>query len=194
MALLIAGLLVFLGVHLLPLMAPGIRATAVARMGEMPWKALFAVVSLAGFVLLVIGYDEARQTTAVLLYTPPTWTRHLAHLLTLAAFILLLAPYLGRNHFRARFGHPMVLGAKTWALAHLLANGFLHDVLLFGSFLAWGVLSFILLRRRDRARGNMPIMPTIAATAATVAMGVIAWFVFAKWLHPMWIGVPVFPG
>ncbi len=193
MALLIIGLLVFLGMHLLPSLAPGLRAAAVARIGELPWKGLLALLSLAGFVLIVMGFGEARQAP-VLLYSPPAWARHIAHLLTLVAFVLLLAPYLGRNHFRARFGHPMVLGAKAWALAHLLSNGALHDVVLFGSFLAWAVLAFVLLRRRDRMTGRAPIQPTWSATALAVVVGAVAWFVFARWLHPMWIGVPVFPG
>ena len=194
MAWLVIGLVLFLGMHLLPLLRPGLRAAGVARLGEGPWKGLYALISLAGFVLIVYGYGEARQSASVLLYNPPTWTRHLAHLLTLIAFILLVAPNVGRNHFRARFGHPMVLGAKNWALAHLLANGFLHDLLLFGGFLAWGVLTFILLRRRDRARGKPALTPSWAATAATVVVGGGLWFVFAKWLHPMWIGVAVMPG
>ncbi|MCK7594183.1 NnrU family protein [Pseudomarimonas salicorniae] len=194
MALLVAGLVIFLGLHLLPLLAPGLRASAAARLGEGPWKGAFALLSLVGFALLVVGYGEARQGAVTLLYAPPVWTRHLAYLLTLVAFILLLAPYTGRNHFRARFGHPMVLGAKSWALAHLLANGFLHDLLLFGGFLAWGVLSFILLRRRDRALGRAPVTPNWGSTLVTILAGGVAWFAFAKWLHPMWIGVAIFPG
>ena len=193
MTFLCIGLLLFLGVHLVRALAPGVRAAAVARIGEGAWKGLYALVSVAGLVLVVIGYGEAREAPT-LVYAPPAWARHIAHVLTLVAFILLFAPYFGRNHFRARFGHPMVLGVKAWALAHLLANGALHDVLLFGSFLAWGVVAFVLLRRRDRALGTVPIEPSWSATALTVAAGTIAWFVFARWLHPMWIGVPVFPG
>jgi uncharacterized membrane protein len=88
----------------------------------------------------------------------------------------------------------MVLGVKAWALAHLLTNGSVHDVVLFGSFLAWGVAAFVLLRRRDRALGSVPIQPNGRATLLALAAGAVAWFVFARWLHPMWIGVPVFPG
>jgi uncharacterized membrane protein len=193
MTLLLAGLLLFLGMHLVRSLAPGVRAATVAKIGEGPWKGLFALVALAGFVLIVIGYGEARQAPT-LLYAPPAWARHIAHLLTLVAFVLLLAPYLGRNHFRAWFGHPMVLGVKAWALAHLLTNGSVHDVVLFGSFLAWGVAAFVLLRRRDRALGSVPIQPNGSATLLALAAGAVAWFVFARWLHPMWIGVPVFPG
>jgi uncharacterized membrane protein len=192
MTLLILGLVVFLGMHLLRSLAPNVRARAVARIGEGPWKGLFALLSLAGFALIVIGYGDARQAPT-LLYAPAAWTRHLTLLLTLLAFVLLLAPYSGRNHFRARFGHPMVLGTKVWALAHLLSNGFVHDVVLFGALLAWGVLAFVLLRRRDRALGRARIAPSWGATALAVVVGAVAWFVFARWLHPLWIGVPVFP-
>ena len=111
----------------------------------------------------------------VLLWTPPVAMRHIAALLTLVSFVLLAAAYVPGNGFKAKLRHPMVLGVKVWALAHLLANGTLADVLLFGGFLVWAVLCF-------RA----------AATAITVVVGAVAWAVFAFWAHGAWIGVRPF--
>jgi uncharacterized membrane protein len=118
--------------------------------------------------------------------------RHLAGLLTLVAFVFLAAAYVPRNHLKARFHHPMVLGVKTWAVAHLLANGTLADVVLFGSFLAWAVLSFIAARRRDRLAGTTYAPGTAAGTLIAVLAGTVAWAVFAFWLHGLLIGVKPF--
>src|SRR5262245_31904413 len=146
MSLLILGLVVFLGVHSIAIVAPQWRDAQVAQRGERPWKGIYSVVSLVGFVLLVYGYGQARLAPVVL-YTPPAALRHLALLLMLPAFVLLLAAYLpGRIKTAAK--HPMLAAVKLWAVAHLLANGTLADVLLFGGFLAWAVADRISLKRR----------------------------------------------
>ena len=146
MALLIAGLVIFLGVHSVSIMAPDWRDAQLARHGERAWKGVYSVVSLIGFVLLLYGYGAARQSSAML-YTPPTAMRHVALLLMLPVFPLLLAAYLpGRIQRVTR--HPMLLAIMIWALAHLLANGTLADVVLFGAFLAWAVLDRIAVMRR----------------------------------------------
>ena len=193
MAYLLAGLLLFLGVHSLRIFADGWRTQQVARIGPLPWKGLVSVLSLAGFALLVWGWGMARQTPVVL-WQPPVGMRHAASLLTLLAFVLLAAAYVPGNAIKARFHHPMVLGVKTWALAHLLSNGNVAHVVLFGSFLAWGVLLFIASRRRDRREVTVYAPGRLAPTLVTVVVGVAAWAVFAFKLHGMWIGVRPFGG
>src|SRR5512137_641189 len=149
---LILGLVIFLGTHSVRIFADGWRGARVAAMGLNAWKAVYSIVSLAGFVLIVWGYGLARADPVVL-YTPPLWTRHLAALLTLPAFILLAAAYVPGTRIKRAVGHPMVAGVKSWAFAHLIANGTLADVALFGSFLAWSIFDYISARRRDRAAG-----------------------------------------
>lgn len=191
MTVLIAGLIIFLGVHAIRIVADGWRSRQLARLGEPAWKGLYSVLSLAGLALIIWGYGMARQQPVVL-WVPPVGMRHLAALLTLAAFVLLAAAYVPRNAVKARLHHPMVLGVKTWALAHLLANGNLADVILFGSFLAWAVMSFIAARKRDRAAGTAYPAGTTGGTVATLAAGSVAWLAFAFWLHAWLIGVRPF--
>lgn len=185
---LVLGLVLFLGVHSVRIVADGWRTQTLARVGEMPWKGLYSVVSAVGLALIVWGYSQARQQPIVL-WVPPIGMRHAAALLTLIAFVLLAATYVPRNALKARLHHPMVLGVKVWALAHLLSNGTLADVLLFGSFLLWAVLSFSTARRRDRAQGTVYPHSTAVGTVATVLVGAAAWAAFAFWAHAWLIGV-----
>ena len=190
MSLLIIGLVLFLGIHSVSVFAPAWRDQQIAQRGEAVWKGLYTVVSLIGFGLLVYGYGLARQAPVVL-YTPPSAMRHVALLLMLPVFPLLLAAYLpGRIKTAAK--HPMLLATKLWALSHLLANGNLADVLLFGGFLAWAALSFRAARARDRAAGEVAAPGRLAPTLATLAVGVAAWVAFAFWAHGAWIGVRPF--
>lgn len=193
MTALIVGLVIFLGVHSVRIVAEPWRTTMRARLGENGWKGLYSVLSLAGFVLLVWGYGQARLDP-VPLWTPMLWARHLASLLVLASFVLLAAAYVPRNGIKAKLHHPMVLAVKLWALAHLLANHTLADVLLFGSFLVWAVLSFRAARQRDRAAGTVYPAGTLAMTGVTVAVGLVAWAVFAFWAHAALFGVRPFGG
>lgn len=188
---LILGLVLFLGAHSVRVFAEGWRTRMRAQLGENAWKGLYSVVSIAGFALIVYGYGAARAE-AVLLYSPPVWTRHLAALLTVPAFVLLVAAYVPGNGIKARVHHPMVLGVKAWALAHLVANGMLADLLLFGGFLAWAVLSFRAARARDRAAGTVYAPGRAVPTAVTVVAGLGAWAFFAMWAHGAWIGVRPF--
>lgn len=185
---LIAGLVLFLGVHSTRVFANDWRTRTLARVGEKPFKGIYALLSITGFVLLVWGYGQARQQ-GVMLWMPPAAMRHLAALLTLVAFVLLAAAYVPGNQIKAKLHHPMVLGTKVWALAHLLANGSLADTVLFGSFLVWSVLLFAASRRRDRREQTVYAAGTAGATVITVAVGVVAWAVFAFWLHRVLIGV-----
>lgn len=188
MSLLILGLVLFLGVHSVRIVADGWRTRMRERLGEGRWKGLYSLLSFAGLVLIVWGYGLARQDPVVL-WAPPVAMRHAASLLTLAAFILLVAAYVPRNAFKARLHHPMVLSVKVWALAHLLSNGNLADVLLFGSFLLWAVLSFRAARQRDRAQGMVYAPGTAAGTGIAVVVGAAAWAGFAFWAHAWLIGV-----
>ena len=146
------------------------------------------VASVVGLVLVVWGYGLARQQPVVL-WNPPVGMRHAASLLTLIAFVLLAAAYVPRNALKARLHHPMVLGVKVWALAHLLSNGNLADVVLFGAFLLWAVLSFRAARQRDRAQNTVYASGTAAGTGIAVVVGAAAWAGFAFWAHVWLIGV-----
>lgn len=188
MTYLILGLLIFLGAHSVRIVADDWRTQTRARIGALPWKGLYAAVSLLGFVLIVWGFGLVRQQP-VQLWSPPVALRHLASLLTLLSFVLWVAAYVPGNIIKERIHHPMVVGVKVWALAHLLANGNLGHVILFGSFLVWAIVDFISARRRDRALGTRYPGGTAGATGITVALGVAAWIAFALWLHGLLIGV-----
>ncbi len=191
MTLLIVGLVVFLGVHSLRMLAPYWRAQTIERLGAGPWKGLYSLVALAGLVLVAWGFDAAREQP-VLLWQPPLALRHAASLLTLLAFVLLAAAYVPGNRIKARLHHPMVLGVKSWALAHLLATGSLAHLLLFGSFLLWAVLLFRSSRQRERVDGVSYAPGKAGATVVTVLLGVAGWAAFAFGLHGLLIGVKPF--
>lgn len=191
MLLLILGLGLFLGVHSVGYAAPRLRAAGIGRFGLSGWKIPHALLSLVGFLLIVKGYVAARGDT-VLFYAPPVWTRHLASLLMLPAFVLLVAAYIPGTWLKARFGHPMLLSTKLWALAHLLANGMLHDLLLFGSFLVWAVAGYVISRRRDRIAGRRTARAGWLRDAIALLIGVVLWAGFAMYLHARLIGIAPF--
>lgn len=188
MSLLILGLILFLLPHSTRIFAADWRAGMIDRLGEKPWKGAISVVSLAGFVLLAIGYGQARLDPVVL-WMPPLWLRHLALLLNLLAFISLVAAYIPRNSIKAKFGHPMIAGVKAWATAHLIANGTLADLVLFGAFLLWSILDFRNSRRHDRAHGVRYPAGTLSGNLLTIVVGIVAWAVFMMYLHVRLIGV-----
>ena len=191
MTLLILGLLIFLGIHSVRIVADGWRSAMVQRIGDGGWKGLYTVASVAGLALIVWGYGVARQQPVVL-WASPVWTRHLAALLTLPAFVMIAAAYVPGNAIKARLKHPMVLGVKVWAFAHLIANNTLADVLLFGGFLLWAVVDFRSLRQRDRA-ANVVVAPgRMGPTVMAVLAGLAGWAVFAFWAHSAFIGVRPF--
>lgn len=188
MTVLVLGLIVFLGAHSVRIFADGWRSATIARIGAGPWKGLYSLVSIAGLALIVWGYGQTR-IDPVVVWNPPPWTAHPTSLLTLVAFVLIAAAYVPGNHIRAAIGHPMVAGVKIWAFAHLLSNGRLGDVVLFGALLAWAVLDFRAARRRDRASGAPRPAATVPRDIATVVAGVVAWAAFAFYLHAWLIGV-----
>lgn len=189
MMMLLAGLALFLGAHSISIVAAGWRDAVVVRRGEVPWKLLYALISVAGLALIVLGYSAVRASPHPwVLYTAPTWMRHVSLLLMVPVFVLLLAAYLpGRIQRVTR--HPMLLAVKLWAVAHLLANGTLADVLLFGSFLAWAVADRISLKRRTPPL-VMGAPPSDWNDWIAVAGGLALYVAFVLWLHKALIGVP----
>ena len=188
---LVAGLVLFLGIHSIRIVGDGWRERQVARLGEKPWKLVYTVASLTGFALLAWGYGYARQAP-IDLWSPPAWTRHLSALLILPAFVLLVAAYVPGTRIKAAVGHPMVLGTKVWAFGHLVSNGRLADVLLFGGFMLWAAIEYRSLRRRDQASGRTYPAKGLARDAIAIVIGLVAWGAFAKWLHVPLIGVAPF--
>lgn len=191
MSILILGLALFLGVHSVRIVADGWRTATVARLGAGAWKGVYTLASLAGFALIVWGFGRARQAP-VFLWEAPMALRHVSGLLMLLAFVLLVAAYVPRNGIKARLHHPMVLSVKVWALAHLMANGNLHDLVLFGAFLVWAVLCFKSARARDRAAGTVYPAGTTQGTVVTLVVGATAWALFAFVAHGFLFGVRPF--
>ena len=202
---LILGLILFLGAHSVRIVADDWRTQKIQALGEKAFKGAHALVSLLGLYLLVVGYGEARLQTVVL-WNPPTATRHIGLLLMLFASILMVAAYIPRNHLKIRMGHPMVLSVKVWALSHLLANGNLADLVLFGSFLIWAVLNFRSARARDRAlllnlnvteeaagesiaESESAHQPKLLSTIITLVGGIAIWALITFVLHAKIVGV-----
>ncbi len=191
MGLLVTGLIVFLGLHSIRIFAEDWRTRTIAKVGDKTWKGVYSLISLVGFALIAWGFGIAREEP-VFVWAPPVGMRHLASLLTLIAFVLLAAAYVPGNSIKARLHHPMVLSVKVWALSHILANGNLAHILLFGGFLVWAVLCFRAARKRDRAANTVYPAGKLPATVATLLVGVFAWAGFAMWAHGVLIGVRPF--
>ncbi|MCA7118426.1 MAG: NnrU family protein [Acidibrevibacterium sp.] len=190
MGLLVLGLLAFLGMHSVKMLAPAWRAGMIARLGPFGWRAGYSVVSLVGLGLIILGFAQAGPEAP--LYAPPLFLRHLNALFTLAAFILIAASYVPANHLKAAIGHPMLAGVKLWAFGHLLANGTPRAILLFGAFLFWAIADFAVSRRRDRAACVVyPPGTALGDVIAAIAGGGF-WALFAFYLHQRWIGVAPF--
>ena len=186
MTYLVLGLVLFLGVHSISIVAPAWRDARCAAMGEGAWKGLYSIVSIAGFALLIYGYGLAREQPVVL-YTPPPALRHVAMLLMLPVFPLLIAAYLP-GRLKAAAKHPMLLAVKLWALAHLLVNGNLADVLLFGFFLLWAAADRVSMKRRvQRPLPGPP--PSAANDVIAIVAGLASYALFVFWAHGWLIGV-----
>lgn len=176
MEILVAGLVLFLGIHSVSIVNDAWRNRVVERIGRLPWQAIYALVALAGLVLIVWGYGLARQAPTVV-YVPPTWLRHVALLLLVFVFPLLLAAYLP-GRIKQATHHPMLVATKLWAFAHLLANGMLHDLVLFGAILVWAVADRISLKRREeRPVPGAPSSRLNDAIAVIGGLGLYVWFV-----------------
>jgi len=198
MALLILGLVLFLGAHSTRIFAENWRQATLERLGEKGYKGVYTLVSLVGFGLMMFGFDQVRWDSPVL-WSPPVWAKHGAALLMLVSLVLLACVYSPRNAIKAKLHHPMVLSVKVWALAHLLANPRLADVLLFGAFLLWSVLNFRAARQRDRlaaaslsaGEGSGSLEPEVssAATWRAIGIGVVVWAFLLSRGHAWLFGV-----
>ncbi len=188
MIVLIAGLFLFFAVHSISIVGEGFRSQLVTKFGEGPYKGIYSAFAAVGLGLIIWGYGLARAEP-VLLYVTPFWLRHVAMLLMLPVFILLIATYFP-GKIKSLVKHPMLIAVKAWALAHLLTNGMLADVLLFGCFLAWAVVDRISLKKRTPR--EIPSLPSSKLNdVIAVVGGLILYVVFALWLHPLLIGMPI---
>jgi uncharacterized membrane protein len=196
MVLMIAGLVVFFAIHLLPTQ-PDVRGGMIERFGEGGYKGVFSIVALMGIALIAFGYGKMQGELGgknPIIWYPPVWTQHVALLLMIPALILLVAAYVPSNIKRI-VGHPMLAGVKIWAFAHLLANGDLASMVLFGSFLAYGVVDRISVKRREAAAGGPPVRTggvTGDVIAVIVGLGVYAALLF--FAHEWLFGVAPLPG
>jgi uncharacterized membrane protein len=187
MTFLILGIILFLGVHLLRVVAPGFRLSMIDKFGENGWKGLYSALSLVTLVILIWGYATA---PVVNLWFPPMGMNHLTTTLMLFAMICLVASLIPAGHIAVKTKHPMVLSVKIWAASHLVANGDLASMLLFVAFLAWGVVLRISYKRRERAGLSQPrVFVSARYDAIAVVGGIALWAVFAMWLHKLLIGV-----
>src|SRR5438094_827616 len=182
LTIMILGLAVFLGSHTFITMRSA-RAALVARLGEWPYKGLFSLVSLAGLVLIGWGFANYRAAGYINVWMPPAWTRHVTLLLVWPAIICVVAAYVPGDIKRV-LKHPMLVGVKLWAVAHLISNGDLGSIILFGSVLAWAVFDRVTLKRRTD-----PGAPPIPAGGRrndflAIAVGTLTYFVLGWWFHP----------
>jgi uncharacterized membrane protein len=190
MIVLVAGLIVFLGSHGFTMLR-GARAAMISKIGIGAYKALYAMISAVGLVLIIVGYGLYRQSGPIAIWHPPAFDRHITFLLMLFAFIFLAATN-SDTHIRMIIQHPMLTAIKTWALAHLLIRGDLGSMLVFGSFLIWAVVARISLKRRQEPVAEF--VPNWTSDAIRVVIGVVLYLAFLFWLHGWLIGVPLLPG
>ena len=182
---LVTGLVIFFAIHAVNIIAPQWREAKIASMGEQKWRGLYSIVSAVGFILLIWGYSEAR-TDAPILFDPPSWAPHLASLLMAIALILLVAYMLPAGKIKQAIKHPFLAAVKFWALAHLVANGDLASLILFGSFLAYAVVGRISIKRRGGAN-PVAVSSTSDIISVVAGLGLTAVLIFG--LHQWLFGV-----
>ena len=193
MLLLILGLVLFTGIHSLRLGGDVFRTRLLNSLGEAKFKGLYSLISVIGFIFMVYGFGIARDSL-VPIWSPPSFAKWIAYFLTLLAMVLMVAAYVPNNRIRAKLHHPMVLSVKTWALAHLIANGTLAHIFLFGTLLVWSVLLFRALRARDKRMQVVYATGNGASTWLTLEIGLALWLIFVGWLHGWIVGVQVLMG
>jgi uncharacterized membrane protein len=189
---LVLGLAVFIGVHLVTTRRD-YRAALIARFGEGPYKALYSVLSIVGVVLIGWGFARYRAQGYIPVWEPPRWTRHVTVALVWPAIICIVAAYIPGG-IKRTLKHPMLVGVKLWAVAHLVSNGDLGSIILFGGILAWAVVDRISLKRRSDPGG--PVIPVggMAKDILAVLVGTVIYLALGFWFHPYVIGVPAFSG
>lgn len=190
MLIMIIGIIIFLGIHSVRIVAPRWRLAKMEEWGEGKWKGLYSLASIIGLALLVWGFGMARLE-APILYEPPVWLKHITLLLMLFAFIFLGVFIAKPGRMKPALKHPMLIAIKTWALAHLLANGDLASLILFLSFLAWAVFDRIALKRQARA-GLAPTAITpgpVTNDFIAILIGLVLYGLFVWKLHVLLIGV-----
>jgi uncharacterized membrane protein len=178
----IVGLVLFLGTHSIRLVAEDWRHRQISQHGENLWMAIYTIISIAGLVLIVNGYGETRLAPHVI-WLPPHWLKQTMAILLLPTFVLLAAAYIPGSKIKAVTGHPMVASVKLWAFAHLLANGNLADMLLFGSFTLWAIVDYRNLRRRDKNAGRHYAVVGISRDITAISVGLVVWLAFVFFLH-----------
>ncbi len=193
MATLVLGLVIFLGLHSTRIFAEPLRAQAIARLGEGPWKGIYSLLSAIGFVLIVWGFAQARFS-APALWTPPPGARHATILLMLVSMLLLGGYFFKQSHIAVAVHHPMVWSVAVFGLAHLIANGSAADVVLFGAFFIWALADLMSSYARDRRNSVVYPEPGWGATIGAIVLGLALWAVIAFWLHFWLFGVAPLPG
>jgi uncharacterized membrane protein len=188
MAILILGLVIFLGLHSTRIVSESGRQKAIARLGEGPWKGLYSALSAIGFMLIVWGFARARYN-APRLWTPFPGARHITMLLMLISLVLLASYLFKRSHITAAVHHPMVWAVLLWSVGHLLANGSAADLVLFGAFLVWSVADLASSYARDRRNNLVYPAPELGATAGAVVVGLVIYGLFIGGLHLWLFGV-----
>ena len=186
MSILITGLIVFLGIHSVRMFAPAIRTNVIEARGENAWKGIYTLISFAGLALMIWGYGQARLDNSYF-YSPPLGLMHLQLLLMVPVMILLVASQLPAGKIKKAVKNPMLIAVKLWAIGHLLVNGDLASILLFGGFLVWAV--FLVINTKKRGE-TMPEETVVRSDIIAVVAGVVLWAAFAFWLHEWLIGVP----
>ena len=193
MATLVLGLVIFLGLHSIRISAEPLRAQAIARLGEGPWKGLYSLLSAIGFVLIVWGFAQARSDAA-LLWAPPEGARHATIALMLVSMLLLAGYFFKQSHIAVAVHHPMVWSVAVFGLAHLIANGSAADVVLFGAFFIWALADLVSSYARDRRQSVVYPEPNWGATIGAIVLGLVLWAVIAFWLHFWLFGVSPLAG
>ena len=188
---LILGLIVFLGLHSIRIFAEDWRSAQIALRGEAAYKGVYSLVSAIGLGLIIWGYGQTR-IAPLDLYQAPAFTRHIASLLMLFSFVLLVCAYVPGTRLKGKLHHPMIISVKIWAFAHLIANGRLGDVLLFVAFLIWANFDLRAARARDRKLGTSYAAGSWGRDGLALLIGIAAWWLFARYGHAWLIGVSPF--
>ncbi|TYL47407.1 NnrU family protein [Marinomonas sp. IMCC 4694] len=194
MLVLVIGLVIFFGVHSIGMFAPKWRERAMAREGSLRWKLRFGMITLIATGFIIMGYMQMR-VEPVWLWFPPLWTRHASALMMLVALFFVGSAFIPNSTMKNKMGYPLWIAVKIWALAHLLSNGTLADVMVFGGFLVWAIVGFAVYRRRDRKAGvvyKTSDKSSLRPNIVSLVFAMVSWIMIAFHLHLALIGVAPF--